>query len=105
MTKNTKATPDSDVILTELKNGETVLLHLGSQTYYGLNETGSRIWHLMNKGFTLGEIAKKIQVHFDVELNRAQNCVNDLAADLADAKLVSFVENPKGPKAKNHSRP
>jgi hypothetical protein len=88
---HTKATPKPDVICTELKNGEAVLLHLGTQSYYTINETGSRIWTLMGQGLTLGEIGKALEAQYEVSPDRAQRCVLDLAKDLAAEELVTLT--------------
>lgn len=92
-TAQTRATLDPDVVCTELGNGETVLLHLGTQAYFSLNETGARIWQLMDNGLTLGDIAQAIEAQFDVSFDRAQGCVIDLASDLANEKLVSLTSD------------
>ena len=98
---DTKAEPDPNVVLTELRNGENVLLHIGTQTYYTLNESGSVIWHMMSKGFTLGEITQRLQTQYDVSPGRARQSVFDLIAELANAKLLSMDGNLYDPEAKN----
>ena len=40
-----KVRPHAQVVDTKLDDGEIVLLHLDSKTYYSLNPTGERIWH------------------------------------------------------------
>ncbi len=90
MPETQKATPDGEVVCTELKNGEGVLLHLGTQTYYSLNKTGLFIWRLMSKGLTLGEIAGEVEGRFEVSSADAKRSVHDLTDELAAAKLVKF---------------
>jgi hypothetical protein len=36
--------------LYQIVAGEAVILHLGTQCYYGLNHIGSRIWELLVEG-------------------------------------------------------
>ena len=62
----TKATADPDTLYSELQEGEAVLLHLGTHSYYGLNQTGVRIWQLMSQGLTLAEICQALEDQFDV---------------------------------------
>lgn len=88
VTTGTKVTPDPEVLCTDLRNGEAVLLNMETKTYYSLNETGSQIWHLMSKGHTLMEISQELEARFDVTLDRAQQCVIDLANQLVAEELV-----------------
>ena len=59
LTASDKATPDSDVIVTEL-DGEAVLLNLDTKLYFSLNATGVRIWKLLAEGLTLGQIGDRL---------------------------------------------
>lgn len=88
VTTDTRATPHPDVIYTPLDNREAVLLHLGTSTYYTLNETGAQIWHLMSEGFILGQIGEYLEREFEVTLEQAQRSVIDLANQLAAEELV-----------------
>lgn len=47
---------DPDVIVTELQEGDAVLLHLGTRMYYSLNETGLNIWRHLENGQILTEM-------------------------------------------------
>ena len=91
LTTHTKAAPDPDVLCTTLKSGEAVLLHLGTKTYFSLNETGSQIWHFMSEGSTLGEISRKLESEFDVAPERAQQSVMTLTDELVREKLAHVV--------------
>jgi hypothetical protein len=42
--------PSDDVMLTELKDGTGVLLHVGTKFYYTLNPTGVLAWKLIADG-------------------------------------------------------
>lgn len=42
--------PKDDVILTELRDGTGVLLHLATKFYYTLNATGVAVWKLLESG-------------------------------------------------------
>ena len=54
------AVPDPQVVCTELRNGEGVLLHLGTQCYFTLNPTGLVVWRLMEQGMKLGAIGGEL---------------------------------------------
>ena len=53
-----KVRPHSEVVDTKLDDGEVVLLHLESKTYYSLNPTGERIWRGLKEGLSLREISR-----------------------------------------------
>ena len=87
-----KATPDSDVIVTEL-DGEAVLLNLDTKLYFSLNATGVTIWKLLGEGLTLGQIGERLFQEYDVTPEKAQQCVIDLVDQLNDEKLVSVTRD------------
>lgn len=45
---------------------ETVILHLGSGIYFGLDPVGTRIWELLAEGATPAAIRARMQDEFDV---------------------------------------
>jgi coenzyme PQQ synthesis protein D (PqqD) len=82
--------PHPDVVDTALDGEEMVLLHLGSQTYYSLNMTGTRIWQGVKESLTLQEISRRLQEAFEVEAERADRSVLALVHDLAEQQLVQL---------------
>jgi len=92
LTANDKATPDSDVIVTEL-DGEAVLLNLDTKMYFSLNATGVTIWKLLDEGLTLGQIGERLFQEYDVTPEKARQCVVDLVDQLNDEQLVSITRD------------
>jgi hypothetical protein len=87
-----KATPDSDVIVTEL-DGEAVLLNLETKLYFSLNATGVAIWKLLDEGLTLGQIGERLFQEYDVTPEKAQQCVLELVGQLNDENLVTVTRD------------
>ena len=87
-----KATPNSDVIVTEL-DGEAVLLNMESKMYFSLNATGVSIWKWLDEGLTLGQIADRLYRDYEVTAEQAQQCVIDLVTQLNDEQLVGLVRD------------
>ena len=83
-----KVRPRSEVVDTKLDDGEVVLLHLESKTYYSLNLTGERIWRGLKEGLNLGEISRRLQEEFDVDEDNADRSVLDLVKDLCEQELA-----------------
>ena len=77
-----------EVVDTELDDGEIVLLHLESKTYYSLNPTGERIWQGLKQGLSLREISQRLQEEFDVDEENANKSVLDLVNELCEQNLV-----------------
>ena len=89
LTTSTKVSPDANVVFTEMENGESVLLHLGTNEYFSLNETGTLIWKGISDERNLGEIGKELEKTFDVTKEQATQSVMRLVVSLVAQKLVS----------------
>ncbi len=68
--------------------GEAVILELKSGVYYGLNETGSLIWDLIQQSKNLEEIRDVILEEYDIEPELCVNYIFELIEDLANKGLV-----------------
>jgi len=68
-------------------DAETVILHLGSGTYYGLNAVGSTIWDLIQEARTIAEIHDRLLQQYEAD---AGEC--DLLNVLDDLSKASLVE-------------
>ena len=84
----------SEVVCTELQNGEAVLLHLGTKSYFTLNSTGLLIWQLLEKGHSVSDICQQIEARYDVSPQRVQECVDSLIGQLAAEKLILIDREP-----------
>jgi len=69
---------------------ETVILDLGSGTYFGLDPVGARIWQLIGEGKTLGEICDTMLDEYDVSREALERDVVELADKLLEQKLISI---------------
>lgn len=81
----------SEEVLFQNLDGEAVLLDLASETYFGLNDVGTRVWELLEASPTLGEISAQLQSEYDVEPARVEADVFDLATRLLEAGLASVA--------------
>lgn len=81
----------SEDVLFQNLDGEAVLLDLASETYFGLNEVGTKVWELLESSPTLGEIVSLLQSEYEVESARAESDVLDLATRLIEAGLASVA--------------
>ena len=75
------------VISREL-SGETVLLHLESGVYYGLDRVATRIWQLLQQGRTIANVCEAMLEEYDVEQNVVQQDVARLVGELRERGIV-----------------
>ena len=87
MNLNQTITLSPEVISQEV-SGETVLLDLQSEHYFGLDEVGTRIWSLINEGRAVGEVVDTLLDEYDVDRATLETDVSALLASLLEAGLV-----------------
>ena len=81
-------TISNDVLFQEV-SGETVLLDLESEQYFGLDEVGTRIWALLNEGQSVDAIVETLLAEYEVEREQLAGDVRELLAALLDAGLIA----------------
>jgi hypothetical protein len=69
--------------------GETVILHMGSGTYFGLDQVGTHVWEQLREPRTLAELRDGVVARFEVAPERAERDLQRLLADLEDQGLVA----------------
>ena len=67
---------------------ETVLLHLGNSTYYGLDPVGTRIWTLLKEGHDVSAITATLLAEYDVEEAVLAADVDRLLSELVASGIV-----------------
>jgi hypothetical protein len=75
-------------VLAREASGETVLLSLKNEHYYGLDAVGTRFWELVEAGTTFGEAVSVLFREYEVERDAL---VADLAALVADLQQNGLV--------------
>jgi len=81
-------------VLSQEVGGETVLLDLQSENYFGLDEVGTRFWLLLQEGNDLSQIVGQLQDEYDVQEQQLKQDLDDLIKKLVGAGLIT-VENAK----------
>ena len=82
----------SDEVLFQEVGGETVLLDLASEQYFGLDSVGTRIWTLLNEGVGAAAVVDTLLGEYEVERATLAADVDELLARLASAGLIRFVD-------------
>lgn len=89
MDLNQVITLSPDVISQEV-SGETVLLDLNSENYFGLDEVGTRIWQLIEASGNLQEIYDTMLSEYEVDADQLLEDMEQLVVDIEKAGLVSL---------------
>ena len=95
ITLETRVAVSPEVMLQEV-GGEAVLLDLNSESYFGLDAVGTRIWRLVEQDGHLKAVHSALLDEFDVDAARLEHDLKELIAHLAEAGLVN-VEAPRAP--------
>jgi PqqD family protein of HPr-rel-A system len=77
-----------DVVATEVGGGEAVLLDLSSNQYFALNETGYRLWQLLDEPRTDAALAERLASDWDLAPDDAQEHVHAFLKEMTDNGLV-----------------
>jgi hypothetical protein len=75
-------------VASQTLDGEAVLLHLTSGTYFTLNETGTFVWNLLEREHTLAQLLEALVGAFDVEREAARRDLVELLEDLVARGLI-----------------
>jgi len=75
-------------VLFQEVNGEIVLLDLQGETYFGLNETGARVWQLLQDGKVGDELLDMMLDEFEVDRPQLEADVTELISQLSEAGLI-----------------
>jgi len=78
--------PD-DVLMRELE-GESVILDLTSEKYFGLNDIGTRMWQIIEDSDTLQQAYDVLLQEYNVEPKRLQRDMKDLIEQLVASNLL-----------------
>lgn len=87
MDDSTRYTADADVISTTTGD-ELVLLSLTTETYYGLNPVGARIWALLQEGNSVDGLTLALTAEFDVEPDMLREDIRAIVQDMLKNSLV-----------------
>jgi hypothetical protein len=87
ITLSQRAAPTDDVLFQEV-GGEAVLLNLKSESYFGLDEVGTRVWRLLGEDPALAKVFATLRDEYDVEPDRLEADLLELVSQMSEAGLV-----------------
>jgi hypothetical protein len=77
----------SDVLVSEV-GGESVLLNLKSERYFGLDEIGTRMWKALTSSDSIQTAYEALLAEYDVDEARLRQDMEELIGKLAEQGLV-----------------
>jgi len=75
-------------VLVRVLDRESVLLNLETEQYFGLDETGTRMWQLLVGSPSIDAAYQELLVEFDVEPELLRSNLKELLSRLVDSGLL-----------------
>jgi len=77
-------------VLVRFLNKESVLLNLETERYFGLDETGTRMWQLVTASPNIDAAYRELQNEFDVEAEVLRSHLTELLGRLVENGLLEI---------------
>lgn len=79
-----------DVLDTDIDN-ETVMMDIDQGRYFGLNNTGTRIWALLAEPIVIGDLCDQLTEEFNVPMDQVEQEVVGFLGSLLNRGLVQVL--------------
>src|SRR5437868_3949100 len=84
---------DEPRVISELMDGELVLVHFESGCYYSIAGVGADVCQLLSTGCTLGQVIDRLTDHFRQPRSRVDSDVRSYVGQLTQEKLLVPLAN------------
>jgi len=82
----------SETVFAQIIDDEMVLLDMQTENYFGMDNVGATMWHMIEKHSTLREVLMELLTYYDVEEEVLKNDLFAFVAKLQNSGLV-HLEN------------
>jgi Coenzyme PQQ synthesis protein D (PqqD) len=79
---------NSGQVISEIVDGEAVMINLTTGNYYSLNESGSAVWALIESGAGTDEIVGRLAARYEAVEDEIDEAVTRLLEELRHEELV-----------------
>jgi hypothetical protein len=86
-------------VVHETIDGETILIHLGTGTYYSLDGVGAEVWALLVAGASAVEVAVRMTTRYDADPALVGRTVGSLVDELIQEGLLAHAPPDSAPVA------
>jgi len=83
-------------VLVRLLDQESVLLNLESEQYFGLDETGTRIWQVVTTSPNIDSAYQELLAEYDVPPEMLRENLNELLGHLVEYGLLQVLPADAG---------
>jgi hypothetical protein len=97
ISEKTLVARDPDMLASEM-DGEKVMMSIERGEYYGLDETGSRVWDLIENETRVGDIVVQLLEEFDVDRDECARDVMEFLEELKQKGLITTSDDPENSK-------
>ena len=80
-----------DGVLFRDLNGESIILNLESETYFGLDEVGTRMWQVLTTQPTIEAALNDLCAEFDVDREQLRRDLEELLDQLVAQRLIEVI--------------
>ncbi len=91
---NQRVSVPDNILMREL-DGESVILDLDSEKYFGLDDIGTRMWQVLSSSQTIQEAYDTLLLEYDVEPQQLQQDMQDLITQLVSNGLLRLELDPE----------
>ena len=78
-----------NVMFRELE-GESVILNIDSESYFGLDDVGTRMWEVLTQSESIQTAFETLIDEYDVQPDRLRDDLAGLIEQLAEKTLIEF---------------
>jgi hypothetical protein len=89
LTKRVVVPPD---VLINVIDGESVLLNLKSECYFGLDDVGTRMWQVLTDSASIGTAYETLLAEYEVEPEKLRQDLDALIEELVGHGLVETTD-------------
>lgn len=79
----------NEAVVSTVLEDEAVLLHLETQHYFTVNETGLAIWSLLSEMRSVSEIGASLSQRYEIDPGQAVNVAERFIGQLLEDGLIS----------------
>lgn len=93
--KNTSYVVNAPSVVSEVIDGELVIMNLQSGNYYSAENSGAMLWAWIEEGYGLNDLRALIQTHYRDVVDDVRSSLNEFIAILLENELIHEVGNAK----------
>ena len=80
----------TEAVLIQEIHGEIMFLNMASESYFGLNQVGSRMYRVLTSSDSIQSAYNSLLREFDVEAERLRADLHDLVSKLLESGLIEL---------------